>query len=206
MACQLVHARQHDHRAVAHHGDRARVGRHVERRAAVEVPLVDVGARFDQVRGEIEVQIHDRHDQRRHAMRIRQIEIGAAGDELLRALDAAFARRVQQRREAALVHVLRPRLADDLALPVAHGAVRVDVGTARDQELDHRRLLLRGGPHQRRLLTPELDRVDVGARVEQQRSRFDIARARDGHQRRLAFGVRRVGSAPPSSSAATTSV
>ena len=61
---------------------------------------------------------------------ILEIEIGAGRDQVPRALDAALARGIEQRREAALVHVLRPRLGDDLALPLADDAARVEVGAA----------------------------------------------------------------------------
>ena len=40
---------------------------------------------------------------------------------------------------------------------------RVDLGAVLDEQLHHRGLVLRRGPHQRRLLAPALARVDVGA-------------------------------------------
>ena len=188
-----VLARDHGHRAVALGRQRAHVGRHVQRRAAEQVPLVDVGAGLDHERGEIEVQVEQRHVERRDALRILEIGIGAGRDQVPRALDAAFARGVEQRREAALVHVLRPRLGDDLALPLADDAARVEVGAVRGQKLDHLGLALRRGPHQRRLAAPLFFGVDVGARLEQPPGGLDVAAARDGHQRRLAFRILGVG-------------
>ena len=132
---QRVFAREDRHRAVALHRQRADVRRHVERRAPVEVPLVDVGSRFDQFCGDVEVEVEQRHVQRRHAIRIFEVEVGTAGDEVLRALDAAFTRGIQQRRKAAMVHVLRARLGDDLALPLVDDAARVDVRPASTSNL-----------------------------------------------------------------------
>ena len=80
-----------------------------------------------------------------------------------RAVDAAFARGKEQRRQPAGRPVDGARLGRHLPLPVVHRRARVDVGAARDQLPDHRRLPLRDGPHQRRLAAPLLHRVDVGA-------------------------------------------
>jgi hypothetical protein len=63
----------------------------------------------------------------------------------------------------------------------------------RRQQLDHVGLPLRRRPHQRRLPAPVLARVDVGARLEQQRGRGDVAAAGDRHQRRFPFRVAAVG-------------
>ena len=118
-----------------------------------------------------------------------EIGICAGLDQMPCALDAAFARRVEQRREPTLVHVLGPRFLDDLALPLADDAARIEVGAARREQLDHLGLALRGSPHQCRLPAPVLCRVDVGARVEQELGSVDVARPGHGHERRLALVV-----------------
>jgi hypothetical protein len=51
----------------------------------------------------------------------------------------------------------------------------------RDEQVDHRRLILRGGPHQCGLLAPQLARVDVGAVRDQHLGGRRIAAARDDH-------------------------
>ena len=189
---ELVDARDHDHRAVAHDGQRARVGRHVERRAAEQVPFIDIGAGPDQIGREIVVQVLEREHKRRHALGVDHVGIGAGFHERPRAVDAAFARGVVQRREAALVHVLGPGLVDDLARPLADGAVRVERGAIRREEAHHVGVAARRGPHQGRLAAEVFDGVDVGTRIDEQLRGLDTARARDGHQRRLALGVAEV--------------
>ena len=198
----LVQARDRGHRAAALRRQRVHVDGLIERRAAEQVPLVDVGAGLDQIRGEIEVQVVDRKRQRRDALRIGEVDVRAAFHELARAIDAAFARGVQQRREAAAVHVLRPRLRQDAPLPIALETARVGIGAVREQEPHHLGLALRGRPHERRLPAPLLFRVDVRTRFEQQprrRRRCPSAR-RPSAASRLRRSVR-FASAPASSNA-----
>ena len=71
-------ARQHRHGAVALHRQGADVRRHVERRAAEEIPLIDVGAGLDHERRELEVQIEQRHVERRDALGILEIRSAPA--------------------------------------------------------------------------------------------------------------------------------
>ena len=68
-----------------------------------------------------------------------------------------------------MIHVLRPPLGGDSPLPVTHHTPVVDLRAMGDQELHHLRLLLRGGPHQRRLAAPQLPGIDLGAMTQQQR-------------------------------------
>ena len=80
---------------------------------------------------------------------------------------------------------------------------RVHVGAVREQHLDDVRMLLRDGPHQRRLAA-RAARVDVGALREQLLDDVGVARARGDHQRRLAGEQRqRSDSAPACSSRRT---
>ena len=82
---ELVRAREDGHRAVPFHRQRADVGRHVDRRAAEEIPLVEIGAAFDQHGGRVEMQVLQRQQQRRLAVRIFGIGIGAGGQQVLHA-------------------------------------------------------------------------------------------------------------------------
>ena len=75
-----------------------------------------------------------------------------------------------------------------LALRRRDRRLRLDVGAARDEQLDDVGMVFGDGPHQRRLRAHGVLRVDVGAAVEQQRDGLDVARSRRGHQRRLAAG------------------
>jgi len=84
------------------------------------------------------------------------------------------------------------RLGDDLPLPLADHAARVQVGAFRGEELHHLGLALRGRPHQRRLTAPGFLGVDVGAGLEQESGRVHLARPRHRHQRRLALRSPRV--------------
>jgi len=53
-------------------------------------------------------------------------------------------------------------------------AALVDVGAVLEQQRDHRRLLLGGGPHQRGLAAPAFLGIDVGALAEQQLGGVDL--------------------------------
>ncbi len=171
---------------------RVQVHRRVQRRAAPPVPLVDVRSLLDQVLRDVEVEVVDREEQRRDVLRVGEVDVRAGLDERAHALETAFARGEQQRREPAHRPVHPARLTRHLSRPlVLHGA-RVDLRPVLDQELHHRGLRLRGGPHQRGLLPPELRRVDVRAAVEQHLRSRDVAAARDDHQRGLAVRTRRL--------------
>ena len=124
---------------------------------------------------------------------IRQIDVGTLREQHVDARHAVLARGVEQRREAAAVEALRPALGRDVALIVASRGTGVDVGAMRDQELDHRRMPARRRPHQRGLPAEALRSVAGRAALEQQLRGFDVAGARDGHQRRHAVRVRRIG-------------
>ena len=63
-----------------------------------------------------------------------------------------------------------------LALRHRDRRLRLDVGAARDEQLDDVRMVFGDGPHQRRLRADRVLRVDGGAAVEQQRDRIDVAR------------------------------
>ena len=71
-------------------------------------------------------------------------------------------------------------------------AARVDRGAVLEQQANHVGMLLRRGPHQRRLPAERLARIHARAVLEQHARRIDAARARDDHQRRLPLGVRRL--------------
>ena len=114
---------------------------------------------------------------------------GAGLEQRTHALEAALARGEQQRRQAAERPVHAPRLAGDLARPIVDDGARVDVGAMLDEQLDHRGLVLRRGPHERRLLAPALARVDVGAVLDEHFGGGRIAAAGDDHQRRLPIGA-----------------
>ena len=75
--------REHRHRAVSLDRQRADVRGHVQRRPAEQVPLVDIGAGFDHVGRELEVEIEQRHVERRDAFRIFEIGIGPGRDQVI---------------------------------------------------------------------------------------------------------------------------
>ncbi len=162
---------------------------HVQRRAPVPIPLVDVGTGLDQALGDVPVGVQHRHRQRRDLRRIAQVHVGLVLQQDLDALAAVLARCIQQRREAATVQRLGAALGRGHALVVAHRAAGVDVGALRRQQLDHLRMPARHRPHQRRLPAEVLARIDLRARLQQQLRRLDVAGARDQVQRRLAIGV-----------------
>ena len=72
-------------------------------------------------------------------------------------------------------------------------AARVDIGPVGHKEFHHLRLALGGSPHQRGLPSPKLPCVDLCSRSDERRGRFDVAGARNDHQRCLALWVRGVG-------------
>ncbi len=189
-------AGKHRHRAIAFGRQRAGVSGHIDRRAAEEVPLIDISAGVDHERRKLVVQVEQRHVERRDAFGVFEILVGAGSDQMARALDAAFARRVEERGEAALVHVLGTRLGDDLALPLTNHAARVQIGTVGGEELDHLGLALRSRPHQRCLSAEVLFGVDIGTGFEQPLRRIDLAGSRDRHQRRFTLGVPGIGIRP----------
>ena len=67
------------------------------------------------------------------------------------------------------------------------------------QEPHHIRMFLRYGPHQRRLFSEILFRVDIGSVGEQCPDGGGASRSRAGHQRSYAGGSSRVGFAPATS-------
>ncbi len=69
----------------------------VERRLAVEVPQVHVGAAFDEERRGVPVDVHQRHDQRRDVIRVAEVDVRLGLQQFLHAGMAAFARRIEQR-------------------------------------------------------------------------------------------------------------
>ena len=170
--------------------ERVHIDRVIERRAAIEVPFVDIRARLDQHLGEIEMPVLKRDVQGRHTLGVCEIEIGAAVDQRLDARNASLPRGIDQRREAAVIHVLLARLRGYPALPVPVGPVRILVGAVFDQQLDHLRLALRRRPHQCRLPAPAFLGVHIRAVLEQGLGGVQSARPRHHHQRHLTLVIR----------------
>ena len=115
---------------------------------------VRVGAAVEEERHEVGETGVRREHRRAHAPGVFVVDIRARGDQQLRRLQIADARREQQRRVAAVGD--RAVVVEDAVREHGHHLAprigpRVDVGAAGDQHLDHRRVLLRDGPHQRRL-------------------------------------------------------
>ena len=150
-----------------------------ERRLAVPVRGVDVGAALDEITrdGEMlharrraarhcDARVQDRVQERRHAVGVGELEIGARLDEQLRDGEIAAPRRVEQRRLRARHRrphaVLGPAAADDA------DAFRARV-VARAAERGH-------GAGARRA-------IDVGACGEQQPRDVGMAFARRDHER-----------------------
>ena len=95
------------------------------------------------------------------------VRVGAGGQQRIQGLQAPLAYRKQERGEATL----------------GHG---VQVCTARQQGPGCRRIVLRCGPHERRLPAPTLHRIDIGSMVEQHADRRNHPGPRGRHERRLA--------------------
>ena len=135
------------------------------------------------------MEVEDGLEQRTYVIRIHPVRIRTGLDQQLRALEASGARGVQQGREATGRTGLHARLGRDLARPVIHQRALIHDGAVLEEHADHGRLLLGGGPHQRRLIAPLLVCIDVGAMADQQLRSLDIAGPRENHQRRLAIGI-----------------
>ncbi len=85
------------------------------------------------------------------------------------------------------------RLGGDLPFPLLRVGACVHVRAASQQFLQHRRMALRGRPHQRGLTVPRLPCLEVRAVVEQRAGCLDVSASGNRHQRRLAVradGVR----------------
>ena len=132
-------------------GSRARPHRAEQRGHTVDVPLIDVGAGFDELLRKVPVRVHDRDVQRRDAVGIRQVDVRAVREQPFHARSAVLARSVEQRREAAGVEALGPTFGLDVPLVIANGGARIDGRAMRDQKLDHLGMTACGCPHQRRL-------------------------------------------------------
>ncbi len=195
-----------------------------QRRAAVPVDDLDVGALVDEIPRHVDVVVRDGHEQRRDAVRVGVFDVGAGREQNLRRFDPAVARRVQQRRHRAGNEKARSAIgqaaADDAdAVAEAGHRVRqnpvrrrsrarlhVDLRATIDQQLDDVGMVVPDGHHQRRLLERRIARVDGGAAIEQRLDRVDVADLRRGHQRRFALSDRStLASAPASSSSAIIS-
>ena len=154
----------------------AQIDRREQRRFSEDVPLIDVGARLDQLLRQVPVGVHDRHEQRRHAIGIRQVDVRLVLEQHLHARRAVLARGIEQRRQSAAVQVLGTPLGRHVTLVVAIDGARVDVGALGDQQLHHLRMPARRRPHQRGLSAPLLLRIDGGAVVQQQLARLPRCR------------------------------
>lgn len=87
---------------------------------------------------------------------------------------------------------LHTRFGGHLARNVIDQRAFIDYRAMLEQQANHGRLLLRGGPHECGLIAPLLVRVDVGAVTDQQLRGIDIAGPRHNHQRRLAIRIGRL--------------
>ncbi len=115
-------AKQSDHRRCAGHD------RRIERTLAVHVPLIHIGAGFNQPPRDVPIPVHDGDGHRGDAIRIGQININMVLEQDVDAFQAVLARGVHERREAAGVGAFGAAFGGDVALPVAPRAARVDVG------------------------------------------------------------------------------
>ncbi len=164
----------------------AHVGRgvvHVD--GEIERAVVRVGAQVQQLRREIEPIVDDRHHGRREPVAIGQLGIRAALEERRRDVFVSVARREHQRGETAgrMIAVLPFVDAVDVRLPVGLGA-------GFQQLVDDSDVPFGGGPHQRRFLLIRVGDIGVGARLDEQLHRVDVAGSRGGHQGRFAVGMR----------------
>ena len=146
---------------------------------------------------ELVVPILRRDEQRAPAVVRHLVHVGAGREQNPHRFQIVRANREHQRREPAaslIPHVPGTDLTDDVAvvpfprrsridgLGVAHGPVlpgrvrgRADVRAAVDEQLDGRRMSLSRRPHQGRRAPRCLFRVHVGAAIEQQLHRRDVA-------------------------------
>ncbi len=115
-------AKQSDHRRRTGHDGR------VEWTLAIHVPLIHIGAGFNQPPRDVPISVHDSDGHRGDAIRIGQININMVLEQDVDAFQAVLARGVHERREAAGVGAFGAALGSDVAFPVAPGAARVDVG------------------------------------------------------------------------------
>ena len=166
-------AQGHGKRRVAPEIGPARPHHLMQRRPALP-PRVRVGSGRQQPRRDLVLRVVDGHAEGAGAVGQRVVGVGPGRQQHVEGAQTAFPGREQQRRES-------PR------------GPRVQVGPGRDQRCRRARVVLRGGPHQRRLAPPALDRVDLGAVLQQDRDRGYDAGPRHRHQRSLAFARRAVG-------------
>ena len=142
-----------------------------------------------------------RDQQRRGLVAGRLGDVRAAIEQQPRHFGIAVANRKQQRRHAA-VGCRQGALPDDAVAGGATGAgghvlsfrhrdvgVGIDVGAAREKQLDHVGVIFEHGPHERGLRVHGVLRVDVRAAIEKQGDGIDLAGARRGHESGFAAGV-----------------
>src|SRR5690606_28149492 len=99
----------------------------VQRGVTEHVPLLYVGAAFNQGFGDVPVGIDDRQYQRRDTVRIGLVEVGAFLDQHFHAAEAVFTHGEQQGRQAAAVEVLGTAFLGHVALVVTVDGGAVDV-------------------------------------------------------------------------------
>ena len=114
-------------------------------------------------------------------------------EQHVHARDAVLARGIEQRRESAAVEALRPALGRHVTLVVAVRRAGVDAAPCAISSsiISGCR---RADAHISAVWPPNFSRASTVAPWSSSRLRgVDVARARDGHQRRLSVGIRRVG-------------
>ena len=160
-----------------------------QRRLTVDIPLLYISTGFDQFFRDVPVTVECGQRQWCHTFGIRQVEINFVFHQYVDALNAVFAYRVQQRCQTAGIQALGAAFFGKVATVITIDGLGVDVGAFFKQVIHHRRMATGRGPHQRTLLAPRLNGIDVGALVHQQFGGGDIAGACHQHQRGLAFRV-----------------
>jgi hypothetical protein len=155
----------------------AQIDGRIERRAAVRVRDVRIGAALEQHRRKLVMAVDDGDQQRARIVGARLIDVGAAVEQRARGIELALPRREQERRHATR------RAA--LGLRRCRRRQR-GIGAPGEQQPHDVGVTFSRRPHQRGL-PAELLRVRVGAAVEQQFHGLGIARVRRQHQHGLAF-------------------
>ena len=122
----------------------------------------------------------------------RKVDVRLALDQRLGARDAAFARSQQQRREPARRAILRTRLGGDLARPLAESSERAFTSAPCLMRSCTISGWLCAAAHMSAVWPRHCSRaLTLAPCFEQHLRRIDAVGARHGHERGLAFAIRR---------------